>query len=58
MPNVPWGEFFLGSPPGVPLAELTLFPGQPVPQQGVLVPSGEPGFGLNITLEDLERMKV
>lgn len=58
MPNVPWGEFFLGSPPGVPLAELTLFPGQPVPQRGTLVPSGDAGFGLNITLEDLERMKV
>jgi L-rhamnonate dehydratase len=58
MPNVPWGEFFLGSPPGVPLAELTLFPGQPVPQQGTLVPSADAGFGLNVTLEDIERMKA
>jgi L-rhamnonate dehydratase len=58
MPNIPWGEYFLGSAPGVPLQEATLFPGQPVPQDGALVPSGEPGFGLGIKLEDLERMKV
>ena len=58
MPNVPWGEFFLGSAPGVPLAEVTLFPGQPVPRDGALVPSDQPGFGLGITLETLERMKT
>ena len=52
------GEFFLGSAPGVPLSEVTLFPGQPVPENGTLIPSGDPGFGLGITLEDLERMKV
>ena len=23
MPNIPWGEFFLGTPPGVPLSQFT-----------------------------------
>jgi hypothetical protein len=29
-----------------------------VPQQGALVPSADSGFGLNVTLEDIERMKI
>lgn len=58
MPNIPWGEFFLGSPPGVPLSEVTPFPGQAVPKDGTLVPNDGPGFGLGLTLDDLERLKV
>jgi L-rhamnonate dehydratase len=58
MPNIPWGEFFLGSPPGVPLSEVTPFPGQAVPKDGALVPNDGPGFGLGLTLDDLERLKV
>lgn len=55
-PNVPWGEYFMGSPPGVPLAEAKVFPGMAVPENGVLVPNDEPGFGLGLTdkvLDDL-----
>ena len=58
VPASTWGEFFLGSPPGVPLAETRLFPGQPVPAGGKLVPSDEPGFGLGASLDDLEAMRV
>ncbi len=58
MPNIPMGEFFLGSPPGVPLSEVTPFPGMAVPKDGMLVPNDGPGFGLGLTLDDLERLKV
>ena len=58
MPNIPWGEFFMGAPPGVPLSEVTPFPGQAVPKDGTLVPNDGPGFGLALSLDDLERLKV
>jgi len=58
MPNAPWGEMFLGTPPGVPLAETRLFPGMAVPQDGRLVPSDEPGFGLGVDLDALEAMRA
>lgn len=58
MPNIPLGEFFLGSPPGVPLEEVTPFPGMAVPKDGVLVPRGDPGFGLTMSLDDLEKLKI
>jgi L-rhamnonate dehydratase len=58
MPNSPWGEFFLGTAPGVPLAEQRLFPGMSTPKDGRLVPSDAPGFGLGVTLDDIAKMKV
>ncbi len=58
MPNIPWGEFFLGSAPGVPLEEVTLFPGQAVPRNGELVPREGPGFGLGVTKDWLETIKA
>jgi L-rhamnonate dehydratase len=58
VPASPWGEFFLGTPPGVPLAETRLFPGMAVPQDGRLVPSGDPGFGLGAGLDDIAAMRV
>jgi L-rhamnonate dehydratase len=57
MPGAPMGEFFLGSAPGVPLDEVKLFPGMAVPKDGAVVPSDAPGFGLGVTLDDLDRMK-
>ncbi len=57
MPGAPMGEQFIGSAPGVPLDEVKLFPGMAVPKDGVVVPSDAPGFGLGVTLDDLERMK-
>jgi len=58
MPNSAWGEYFLGSPPGVPLAETAAFPGTAAPKDGYLVPNSAPGLGIELTLDDLERMKV
>ena len=58
MPGTIWGEMFIGTPPGVPLAETRLFPGMAVPDQGQLVPSNEPGFGLGATLDDLHAMRA
>ncbi|HEU5100120.1 MAG TPA: enolase C-terminal domain-like protein [Roseiflexaceae bacterium] len=51
MPNVPWVECFVGSDPGVPLVDGWRQPGQAVPQDGWLVPSDSPGFGLEIKEE-------
>jgi len=48
---VPWLECFVGTPPGVPLAETWGLPGQAVPQDGWLVPSAAPGFGLELREE-------
>jgi L-rhamnonate dehydratase len=47
-PSVPWAEYFVGSAPGVPLEELPRLPGVPLPQDGYLVPSEAPGFGLEL----------
>lgn len=49
MPAVIWGEKSEGvSAPGVPLAEMIKLPGTAVIQDGYLVPSDAPGFGLEI----------
>ena len=49
MPAITWGERSEGvSPPGVPLEEMVKLPGTPVIQDGYLVPSDAPGFGLEI----------
>lgn len=47
--NVRWGEYFVGSPVGVPLNQAVIFPGMAVPENGRLTPNNEPGFGLRIT---------
>ena len=51
MPNTPWAEYFIASSPGVPLDEVKQVPGAPVPSDGTLRPSDEPGFGLGIEEE-------
>jgi L-rhamnonate dehydratase len=58
MPNAPLGEFFIGTPPGVPLEETRLFPGMAVPRNGRLVPSDEPGFGLGVGVREIDAMRV
>ena len=45
------------SPPGVPLEEVTPFPGMAVPKDGMLVPRDGPGFALGLSLDDLEKLK-
>jgi L-rhamnonate dehydratase len=47
-PTAPWCEYFVASPPGVPLDEVWRLPGLAAPQDGWLVPSDAPGFGLEI----------
>ena len=51
---VPWLEYYMASAPGVPLAESASVPGQAVAENGWLVPSDAPGFGLEIPEEWIE----
>jgi hypothetical protein len=53
MPNMPWAEYFIASPPGVPLAE-TRGHGTPLPEEGYLTPNPGPGFGLELEEEWLK----
>ncbi|MCY3833633.1 MAG: L-rhamnonate dehydratase [Chloroflexi bacterium] len=48
MAAVPWIEYFIGSPPGIPLSESTTLPGMAYAVDGWLEISDEPGFGLGI----------
>lgn len=50
-PNVPWIEYFVGSPPGIPLEETKSIPGAVVPKDGYIVPGDTPGFGYEIQEE-------
>ncbi len=50
-PSVPWCEYFIGTPPGVPLVESWRLPGEAIPRDGWLVPGDAPGFGLEIPQE-------
>ena len=46
-------EFWLGSDPGVPLAEANRFPGMATPVDGKVIPSDAPGFGMAFTEENI-----
>lgn len=52
-PATPWLECFVGTPPGIPLAESWGLPGQAVPKDSWLTPSDAPGFGLEVTPEQI-----
>ena len=54
MPNTPWAEYGVWSPPGVPLEEAKSLPGATAPVDGWIVPNDGPGFGLGIEEEWLE----
>lgn len=55
MPAVTWGERSGGvSAPGVPLAEMVRLPGTAVIEDGYLVPSDAPGFGIEVDGATLE----
>jgi len=56
--NMRWGEFFMGSAPGVPLAEAQVFPGMAVPVNGRLTPNDTPGFGLGLSAEAINGMRI
>ena len=52
MPSMPWAECYIGTDPGVPLAESGRLPGLALPDsQGRLKPSDSPGFGIQIQEE-------
>lgn len=55
-PAIRQAEYFVGSPPGVPLADVRGFPGMAVPENGILVPGDAPGFGLGLTEDTLAAM--
>lgn len=48
MAAVPWIEYFIGAPPGIPLSESTWLPGMAYAVDGWLEISDAPGFGLGI----------
>lgn len=52
--GIPWTEFFIGSPPGVPLTDANAVPGMAVPENGHIHPSTAPGFGFEIDPTRLE----
>lgn len=56
--NARWGEYFVGSGPGVPLKEVVVFPDMAVPENGRLVPNDGPGFGLGLTERLLDAMRA
>ncbi len=61
MPAVHWGELFIGSAPGVPLESVRGYrqtPGMSLPKDGTLVPSDAPGFGIELTLDELHAARV
>ena len=59
MPAVTWGERSGGvSPPGVPLSDTNAIPGAAVIEDGFLVPSDAPGFGIDLDPRWLETVTV
>jgi L-rhamnonate dehydratase len=53
LPEAQLAEYWLGSDPGVPLAEAMRIPGVPVPVEGYVKPSDAPGFGIAVREEQL-----
>lgn len=47
-PNSPWAEFYLGSPPGIPLEETVSGIRRAVPTESYVAPAPGPGFGLAV----------
>ncbi len=57
MPSNVWGEFYVDTAAGVPLEEgWRPTPGMAVPKNGRLIPSDAPGFGIELSLDDLDTM--
>ena len=53
MPAIPWTECFVGSAPGVPPEQAARMPGAAIPKEGRMKPSDAPGFGVEVTLDQL-----
>ena len=55
MPGIPWGEFFVASAPGISLEEgARSIPGMSLPVDGHLTPNDGPGFGIELSMGDIE----
>jgi L-rhamnonate dehydratase len=55
--SAPWCEYFVGSPPGVPMEEAQRTPGVAAAKDGWLVPNDAPGFGFEILEAWMEPIK-
>ena len=53
LPAIPWTECFVATPPGVSPDEAARLPGMAAPKEGRMVPSDGPGFGVDVTMDDL-----
>ncbi|MHB0856080.1 MAG: enolase C-terminal domain-like protein [Anaerolineae bacterium] len=53
MPNMPWGEYFVGTAPGVQLESAPSVPGASIPKDGWITIADAPGFGVDIPAEQL-----
>lgn len=54
LPAIPWTEYFVATPPGVPPLGPWAFPGMPVPESGRMRPSDAPGFGVELDRDTLQ----
>ncbi|GIX05683.1 MAG: L-rhamnonate dehydratase [Candidatus Poribacteria bacterium] len=54
MPNTPWAEYFIASPPGIPLNQTKPLLATVVPEAGFIFPTDAPGFGLEVKEEWLK----
>ena len=59
MPNIPLGEYFMQTSPGMQLDHFdrsgSESAGVSVPQNGCIVPNDSPGFGIELTMDDIEK---
>jgi len=59
MPNIPLGEYFMQTSPGMRLDHFdrsgSESAGVSVPQNGCIVPNDSPGFGIELTMDDIEK---
>ena len=53
MPAIPWTECFVGSAPGCRPSGRPGYRGRPIPKQGRMKPSAAPGFGVEVSLDQL-----
>ena len=60
MPTIPLGEYFMQTPPGMPLDHFdrsgTEAAGVSVPKDGNVIPNDAPGFGIELTMDDIEKV--
>jgi len=53
MPAIPWTECFVATPPGVMPEKAARLPGMATVKGSKMIPSDEPGFGVQITEEHI-----